>query len=281
MAETANGGAPTVRFRAMRGDEAEENADRERAERRRRLAPPAPEALRDPEDHQSAEGHHQLAAEHAERKRRAREQPRARPGVGTAREREEEEQRDRNRDAVAEEERLVQEERPVHRGAEPRERRHHGAEVALREKEDQRDVQDAERELAETQGEVSVADDGAHRRERVRIERRLVVHGAPAAPARPGLGRGGLLHPRRIGVVGVATEDVTGEDVVRPAPVGQHVALGPGALVLAHRLPRHPEEVRQADACGNGKDEEQDGGPLRAGHGRIRGVCTRRPDSSI
>src|SRR5207244_7827029 len=129
-----------------------------------------------------AEEEGRLAGEEGEREENAGRNPRERARVTAAGEPPEEQEGDGDAERVAQDERLVEEERAVERRAERRDGRHRAAEEPRREEIDQRDVRDPEHRLAEPDAPEPVPGDQPHGGQRVGVERRLMEDRAPAPP---------------------------------------------------------------------------------------------------
>ena len=204
----------------------------------------AAEPPRDPERDERAEDEGRLAGEEGEREQPAGHQPGERARVVAAGEPPEEQERERDAESVAQDERLVEQERAVERRPERRNDRNRAPEEPRCEEVHQRDVRHPEHGLAEADAPESVPGDEPHGGQRVGVEGRLMEDRVPSPPALPGLQRRPLAHPRRILMRRVPPEDVPGDDASRPRPAGGHVALGPVELVLRHGQPRDEPEVQ-------------------------------------
>jgi hypothetical protein len=168
----------------------------------------------------------------------------------------EQQQRRRGREAVADEQRLVQQRRPVERGAEPGDGGGGQSEETVRQHEGETDPREPDQHLADEHSRQAILCDPAETREDVGIEGRLRERPTTALPALPDLDRRDRSHPRRIGLDRVAAEDVPFFDATRPCPVDRHVALGPRRLELGHRMIGHPPEVDGSHGGGEHDHEE-------------------------
>ena len=215
---------------------------------------PRPKSLHEPQRDERREEERRLAGQHGGHE----EHPGDEPAAGrflTSREPPEEQERRGHRQRIADEKRLVQQERPVERRAEPRDRRNGGAEKARGEEVDERHARHAQERLAEADAPEAVAGDPPHGRERVGIERRLVEDVRPTPPPLPGLDRRDPVHPIGVLVHSVAAEDVALQDAARPGPVEGHVGFRPRALVVGDGEPGDHAEVGDADGGGDGEDD--------------------------
>ena len=241
-------------------------------ERDRRERPGmAAEPPRDPQRDEGAEDEGRLAGEEGEREQPAGHQPGERSRLVAAGEPPEEEERERDAEGVAQDERLVEQERAVERRAERSDDWHRAPEEPRREEIHQQDVRHPEHRLAEADAPESIPGDEPHGGQRVGVEGCLMEDRAPSPPPLPGLQRRPLAHPRRVLVWRVPPEDVPGDDASRPCPAGGHVALGPVKLVLRHGQPRHEPEVQHPH-----RERERQHRHQRAAATPARDHCPRR-----
>ncbi len=239
--------------------EPEHDTAREARERSAQLHRAAAQALDDPKHDERSKQDRELACKQGEREEHPCHEPSPACGAGSAGETPQEQERHRGREAVPDEQRLVQDRRPVDRREETGDGSGRESEEALGQNERQGDGREPDQHLADQHPDQVIPRDHPQTGQDVRIERGFRERPLASLPVRPRLDRRDRPHPGRLGADGVAAQHVALPDPTRPLPVDRRIALAPRRLELGHRMVRHPPEVDDPHAGRDGDHEQQPG----------------------